>query len=471
MSVVAPPRPPVQPPQPQPDPDALIKEARDRQRRRRRRIAFAFVVAVAGAAVGYGIDHGGGSHPSAGRKPGSGSPSSSTPRQRQDQLARAAAKVTVGDAALIAPGVGWAINGVALWLTTNDGQDWWRITPPWLQGQDVIARVGDVDFIDAEHGLVSAELNGNISVNGSLRYGGISITSDGGMSWRLVTLPGCRQCANTNLSFLDARHGYALVAGESTHATPIKRLYSTSDGGSHWSLVRPMSLFGRLLFTDELHGWEIDDPSSWKQSPCCAIPVGEGIVHRTVDGGRTWQRVSLPVPAAYRGERLIATWMRFFDDRHGVIASLVLDRTTKRLRVIVDATADGGASWTARAAPTSSEQPQSSEGLPYASFSASSTADWMLFSRTRPLLFRTADGGRSWSAISISPHPKPMFVWASDFATSSQGWAVFPVGDSGAALVRTTDGGRSWTPLTPPMPKLPPIPTPPPSCASSCLRP
>jgi photosystem II stability/assembly factor-like uncharacterized protein len=472
MSVATPPRPPSLPPSRQPDPDALIKEARDRQRRRRRRmIGLVLALLAAGGAVGYGIDRGGGNSSPTGAKPGASPSSPSAPRQREQQLAQAARKTTIGDAALIAPGVGWAINGNALWLTINNGTKWRRITPPDLRGQDVIARAVDVHFIDAKHGWVSAELNGTRIVKGSLRYGGILITSDGGNSWHLVTLPGCYHCANSHFSFLDSRRGFALTATQSSDGTFVGRLYATSDGGTHWTLVRATRFYGRIVFTDRLHGWALTDPSRWAFKPCCAIPIGEGLIYRTSDGGRSWQRVTLPAPVGYQHEGWIASWMRFFDTRDGVIASLALDRVTKRLHVLVDVTNDGGRTWAVRAAPLSSEQPQTQDGLPYASFSAATTHDWMLFSRTRPLLFRTSDAGHHWSTVAMTPHPRPTFVWAPDFVTPDDGWAVFPTGNSGEALVRTTDGGRTWTPLTPPEPKLPPAPTPAPVCGSSCRRP
>jgi photosystem II stability/assembly factor-like uncharacterized protein len=434
-------------------------------------IGLVLALLIAAGAIGYGIDGGGSNSSPTGAKPGASPASPSTPRQREQQLARAAATTAIGDAALIAPGVGWAMNGNALWLTTDDGTSWRRITPPGLRGQDVIARVGDVYFRDAEHGWVSAELDGTRSVNGSLRYGGVYITSDGGKSWRLVTLPGCYQCANTYFSFLDSQHGFALTGGESTRGAFIERLYRTSDGGMHWTLVRPMRFYGRIGFTDSLHGWALTNPTGWAQKPCCSTPIGSGLIYRTSDGGRSWQHVTLPAPIGYHHERRVATWMRFFDARDGVIASLALDRVTKRRRVLIDVTGDGGATWTVRTAPLSSEQPRTQDGLPYAPFSAASTHDWVLFSHTRPILFRTGDSGRSWSTMAMTPHGKLGSGWAVDFVTVDDGWTVFLATNLIAALVRTTDGGRTWTPLTPPEPKLPPVPSPPRVCASSCRHP
>jgi photosystem II stability/assembly factor-like uncharacterized protein len=384
MSIATPPRPPSLPPAPQPNPDALIKEARDRQRRRRRIVRLVLALLVAAGAAGYGIDRGGGNSSPTGAKPGASPSSPPTPRQREHQLAQAAAKTTIGDAALVAPGVGWAMNGNALWLTTTNGTNWRRITPPGLRGQDVIARAASVYFFDAKHGWVSAELNGTRTVDGSLRYGAILTTRDGGKSWHRTTPPDCYRCANSHFSFIDSRHGFALTAAQSSSGTFIGRLYRTSNGGMSWTLMRPTRFYGRIVFTDPSHGWALTDPTSWAQKPCCATPIGEALIYQTSDRGQSWQRVALPTPVAYKHQQKIATWMRFFDARDGVIASLTLDRVTKRQRVLVDVTDDGGRTWAVRAAPLSSEQPQTQDGLPYASFSAANTHDWVLFSRLQP---------------------------------------------------------------------------------------
>jgi hypothetical protein len=47
-----------------------------------------------------------------------------------------------------------------------------------------------------------------------------------------------------------------------------------------------------------------------------------------------------------------------------------------------------------RRVPVSSEQPQTQDEPPYAPLSAANAHDWMLFSHTQPVLFRTSDGGR-----------------------------------------------------------------------------
>jgi hypothetical protein len=66
----------------------------------------------------------------------------------------------------------------------------------------------------------------------------------------------------------------------------------------------------------------------------------------------------------------------------------------------------------------------------------------------------------------------PETIWNLTFTSPTTGWAIFTFAHgSVAALARTTNGGRDWLPLSPPVPKLPPLPKPKPVCASPCRRP
>jgi hypothetical protein len=69
----------------------------------------------------------------------------------------------------------------------------------------------------------------------------------------------------------------------------------------------------------------------------------------------------------------------------------------------------------------SSEQPQTQDELPYAPLSAANAHDWMLFSHTQPVLFRTSDGGRNWSTVAMTPPWKLGSGGAADFVTAIEG--------------------------------------------------
>ena len=84
-------------------------------------------------------------------------------------------------------------------------------------------------------------------------------------------------------------------------------------------------------------------------------------------------------------------------------------------------------------------------GIP---FSAADARHWFFF--PGPLLYVTADAGKTWTTVRPLYAPPAPRVFDVTFTSPISGWAIFGVQD-GAALVRTTDGGRTWTPLAPPV--------------------
>lgn len=74
---------------------------------------------------------------------------------------------------------------------------------------------------------------------------------------------------------------------------------------------------------------------------------------------------------------------------------------------------------------------------------------------TRPLLRRTADGGRSWSWLPALDAAASALSWS--FVDSDHGWMLAsrttPSGSSPARLYRTDDGGRTWSDLGAPVPE------------------
>jgi hypothetical protein len=227
LTVTAPPRPP------RPDEsEALIEEARRRARRRRRWYGLCLLLALGlglGLYLAVGRNGGsGGGQPASSARTSRQPPSSAKERQ---QIAQVAARFIIGEAGLVAPGLGWAMNGLGLWWTDDGGQHWRAIAPPDVRAMgDVVARVDDVAGVDDRHlWLAVADVRGTKEVSGSTRHMAIERSQDGGRSWQPVIPPGCYGCGGAHLSFLDARHGFAL-----TGIQPQPRLYVTGDGGRSW---------------------------------------------------------------------------------------------------------------------------------------------------------------------------------------------------------------------------------------------
>lgn len=430
MAVAAPPRPPGHD-----DAEALIEEAR--RRARRRRIAYGLLFLLTALALGlyFGIGRGGSG--GSGRNAHGGAPTS--PAQESQRIIRVGARTIIGEAGLVAPNLGWAMNGLGLWWTRDGGSHWRVITPPQVASTgDVVARIVDIAAVDDQHIWISAaDIQGTRIVNGGTRHMAIERTRDGGKTWHASIPPGCYGCAGAHLSFVDAQNGFALAA-----APPRRQfLFETQNGGATWRRVAnnvPMS--GPIRFLNAREGWAVSEPRG----------VVGGRVYRTIDGGRHWQRVTLAAPPGYRSEPATAGVPRFFAPRVGVVPVRFRDRMHAQ-HLVVYVTHDGGNSWSPRPAPVAADLGAQTWGFPEAlPFSAATADSWFLLAGHR--LYWTRDAGHSWS-VTRTVAPKAPRVWDVSFTSPLDGWAIFApveIGPrAGSALVKTTDGGLHWTPLAP----------------------
>jgi photosystem II stability/assembly factor-like uncharacterized protein len=401
MSVVAPPEPP------RPDElEALIREARARQRRRALMICVSVLVAVG---IGFALwmvlsgSDGSAVGSSDGRITGTAQSGGGAGRRRGIG--------GVGSAG----GVTWAISGRGFWLTTDGGRAWRHARLPHLarggvaDGRaDPIANIADVQFVDRRDGWVS-----------TTGRSGIYRTTDGGRTWSVLRVPGCRDsCANARISFLDARHGFALTAlrrGE--------QLFRTADGGETWQLVSRPAVGGPISFLNGRDGFLVEP-----QLVMGLVPAEPGVLFHTSAGGRTWAREAVPpydmqLPFAAFGRNLVVSAFRK-DQVTGVPETIY-------------ASADAGDHWKAHSVPL-----PVTAGL--TSFSAASPDTWYL-SATRKLLV-TRDGGRSWRTIVIHGLPPRAKIEKIVFSSRRDGWAiVYGLGPDGM-LFHTTDGGIRWRP-------------------------
>ena len=420
--------------------DPLIAEARRRQRRRRVVLAAVAVALVVAGAGGWRL------------RTRSSSPSVRVERLAIAQAARRATVVEEG----MTGGVGWAMNGLGLWLTADDGQTWLAATPPHVQNAgDAVARIEQIQFVDPQHGwLTAADVFGGFPIPknaAGLRHEEIDRTADGGRTWKASVPPGCLQvCGATYVSFLDPQVGFAIAT---------KGLFATSDGGATWRRISQPPFVGAIAFLDENHAFGVSDPAKWVGAQY-DVPVGGGVLYRTDDGGRNWARIVLPAPVAYASWRRTTDPATFFDSRNGVVPVRFRNPTTQAERLVVYTTADGGSTWETHPAPADVSWWPPNWGVPVTSyFSAANPRDWVVTDRTA--LHVTTDGGRSWRTIHPRDLPVGGSIWSAMFSSATDGWAIFALAgeDGEAALVHTTDGGRDWTPLTPPVPKSnPPLP-------------
>ena len=211
----------------------------------------------------------------------------------------------VTQAGTFGPGQGWAVNGLAFYVTFDNGRSWRDITPPYVAAMgDPMARLAGFDAMGKEDYWFAAEdvILPGPSVNGSLRGSVVEFTTDGGHRWGASQQ--LRTGSGIEMSMVTTKVGYLLGGPD---------LYETTDGGARWEVVGRAPAQGpggtiELMFADRQDGWAVES----------------GSLYRTTNAGRSWRSVPLPVPAPYRDLGRTISAPRFFTPNDGVLTSAFL---------------------------------------------------------------------------------------------------------------------------------------------------
>lgn len=265
----------------------------------------------------------------------------------------------------------------------------------------------DVFFATADEGWVA----GGRGENG----GGVILhTSDGGTHWdNQYGDPGSSDGGIRGIRFLDATHGWATQW--TGHAAS---LLHTRDG-KNWILSGTIPEHATdYMFTSETNGVVIDG----------------GRLLQTTDGGRRWIPVNqceVSVQVEGLARRVNCTWTRiqFLTPAVGYAAGFsVVGRGTGPVAriVVLGKTKDGGATWALTTGEVTGDTQDAffiDENTGYVRAGYPDTGQ----------LFRTTDGGQTWSGMAASPGDRLQF------ADPEVGWSLHH-----NKVSFTTDGGNRW---------------------------
>ena len=409
----------------------VIDDARRRQRRQRRggaALAAAVIVAV-GLILGSG---GGGSGRRGAARHGHGGDTGSAATSHAAAPLAAAIKLppNIGESGLLAPGVGWGVNGLGFFITRDGGRSWTTANVPGLGvGGDTIADLSTVASPTPR--MLVLDFGGN-SLDGTCDdlapgekadrpLGGISVSTDAGRNWHTYSL----RCSLAGaLSFVSAQIGYAVIQPS---------LYRTRDGARHWTPVgRLPKRTAGIDFASARDGWAM----------AATVRVFRGALYRTTDGGRSWSRAAICSAVPVNGVATTCQTPSFFGTRDGVVPALVVDRQTKRYSMVMYTTGNGGRSWQPHRVPLGKGLTSYVRHAELVPFSAPNAHDLFVF--VRPYLYTSIDGGDTWSRTSLV---KLQGVDSIDFASSTYGWLNAGLGSGQELFDYTTDAGRTWKPI------------------------
>jgi len=240
--------------------------------------------------------------------------------------------------------------------------------------------------------------------------GAILATTDGGATWRQRSR--LRGTAMQQLVRVSRREVWALGPVLRSRGAPGPfRVFRSLDDGRTWTKIRMPVRAGFATLSVPVSGTAF-------------LAVDDRTLYRTTDAGRTWQRVG-------RGRELRNPMFVSASDGFRLLGEHTLLRTT-----------DAGHTW----------KPVRVEARlrMFALAAAGPTHWWIQGNVCGPLnakgasetpcrgrLLRTSDAGRHWELIRLPSMPG---IGIFSFVNGQVGWA----GDPWAGPYRTVDGGRTW---------------------------
>ena len=313
---------------------------------------------------------------------------------------------------------GWGIDFHRVLRTSDGGADWTDVTP---HGLPAGASLEDGYALDATDLWIPYVLQGDT-------VAGLAETVDGGRTWRIVPLKLPTQVGAPVVDFSDAQHGWLLLDLASSMQQEQAALYATVDGGAHWTAIAstatggalPVAGFKDVTFRNATDGWLT---AGWP------VPAGLAL-YRTTDGGHTWAQQALPGLPSGSGWSIRPP---VFDGTWGAVEVAGVT-TPPTSTLIVYVSSDGGATWRPTP-PLRSAMPADPVLL--------SPLTWLVYQPDPAgAFYRSTDAGVSWVRVDpVLPHTEHLHEAAVHFVDPQHGFAWFQT----PVMYRTADGGATWT--------------------------
>jgi photosystem II stability/assembly factor-like uncharacterized protein len=290
----------------------------------------------------------------------------------------------VAATSFVSPTVGYLILKDGSVLRTTDGGDSFSKqtavpgTAASSSADSAIRDVNDVWFTGANAGF-------------ALTSGGTFHTTDAGVSWQPVTTP----AVNRRILFVDANVAYEYGGSDITKSI---------DGGVTWTDAGATVPGGVSAMT------------CTSADACIVVPTAGDKLLRTDDGAATLSPITPASRALYTAAYASSTRVVAAGDGGTTVASN-----------------DGGMNFSRVGGDIGGSYTQlRSGGAPLAAFALG----------RKGALARTADGGNTWSILSV---PTSSDILDVAFSSNITGYAL----DSDGGLFKTNNGGNSWQTLDP----------------------
>jgi photosystem II stability/assembly factor-like uncharacterized protein len=249
--------------------------------------------------------------------------------------------------------------------------------------------------VDIEDSYFTSSKTGHVAC----KNGKILKTSDGGLTWNVKLTTNVFPSNFFRIVFVNKNVGYA--------SREFNYIYKTTDGGETWTMLASPDATYEMCFFNENTGF---------------IAGEHGAIHKTTDGGKTW------IWKGFYG-RTGANDLNsiFFIDEDNGYATGMNGRIIK--------TINGGTTW--------SQYALTYNNITQVQFSSSQCG----YALSGATLYKTEDKGSNWTSLGqVRPNINTV---AMDFVTDSVGFLIGG-GNSGTSapvntIFKTINGGVTWT--------------------------
>ena len=317
-------------------------------------------------------------------------------------------------------------TGGGVWKTTDYGHHWHPIS----DGTFASPSIGAVAVAESDRDIVYVT-TGSDGLRSNVIIGkGAYRSDDAGKTWRAI---GLEDTGNTGAVLIhpeDPDRAFVAAIGNPFAPNPERGVYRTTDGGASWELV--LHLSERTGATDlEFHPEDPDTiyASMWEaeRKPWTIRSGGmEGGVHRSTDGGNTWEPLENGLPTGLRGKSDLAVSPAAPDRVYVLIEAPDSDGGVYR-------SDDRGDSWR----QVSDFQPIRNRPFYYTNLHAHPTDADTLWGMAEGY-FKSEDGGETWER-KFTPHGDNHDLWINPDHPQIQ----IQANDGGANV--TLDGGETWS--------------------------
>ena len=266
--------------------------------------------------------------------------------------------------------------------------------------------------------------------------GSLYRTSNGGLNWTRYDIP----FHSGYIQFLDDNNGFVLHDDGRSHATnnllSCTKQPMAARRGYKTTITTPMPpgagqylpLGGHkdgMTFRDTTTGWVGGD-----------IPInGYFYLYKTTDSGVTWERQTLAIPAGYESAYITTTAPKFFGANDGILPVWMTLGAGMRDLFLYSHTM---VATLGHLLPAFARNAQHTDII-----SMGNTISWDWAN----VFHVTNNCGSSWTTVTPNVSFGDDFRGL-DFVSTTTGWVTLRHPDDSTSLYRTTDGGSTWTLLS-----------------------